>query len=173
MAGRRDYRGIALVLVAWHQRCAGLTPRASAGAGGRGADSGSPGFERWWEIHGRDGLRCLLIGAWDPAGVSYLAHQWDRYDRHLAGVAARLREHAGTEDWEEDAAQAVAEHLCDIDRDDADTPGARHRDYGDIAGLLVAWYEYSFILGGRVPRLADPNWYGDEQAVTSRRAPAE
>jgi hypothetical protein len=76
----------------------GPAPGGKPSAGERGTAASPPDFVCWWEAHAQGELRCLLMGAWDPAAVNLLADEWDRYDRHLAGIAARLREHAGDED---------------------------------------------------------------------------
>jgi hypothetical protein len=103
---------------------------------------------RWWRAIGEPQLRCILMTAWDPIGVSDAPEAWDEYDDYVPGVAYRLRDAK-----DEDAAtERVADYLNHIERDFMDgLPEERARANGYIAAALVAWHEWSFRRGGRPP----------------------
>ncbi len=110
---------------------------------------GTDEWRRWWRDTGERELRCILMTAWDPVGAGDSPEAWDEYDDYVLGVARRLHETADPEA----AAERVAEYLDHVERDFMGrwTPkGNRATEY--LAYSLVAWYEWSFLRGGRPPR---------------------
>lgn len=109
-------------------------------------EGGTDDWLRWWRTGGERELRCILMTAWDPIGVSYAVEAWDEYDDYASGVARRLRE---AKDPEE-AMERVAEYLDHVERDFMEAlTSERSRANSDLAESLAAWYEWSFARGGR------------------------
>jgi hypothetical protein len=112
----------------------------------RALHAGRADWQDWWARTGERELRCVLMTAWDPIGVSDTVEAWDEYDNYLAGVARRLRDIADPDA----AAQSVEEYLRHIERDYIGletTIGSRET----VSAALVAWHEWSFGHGGRPP----------------------
>ena len=102
-------------------------------------------WRQWWEEHGRRELRCILMTAWDPAGVGDTPEAWDEYDTYATSIAGTLRDATGPD--------AVAELLTHIERQfmGIERPGQK-RDNTALAHTLQAWQEWSFVRGARPPR---------------------
>jgi hypothetical protein len=110
--------------------------------------SGADDWKRWWRDTGRRELRCILMTAWDPIGVSDAAEAWDEYENYEAGVAYRLRDAPNHDETRE----RVAEYLNHVELDFMDGVSAgRMRENGYLATALVAWHEWSYEHGGRPP----------------------
>jgi hypothetical protein len=112
-------------------------------------ERGSDEWRRWWRDTGERELRCILMTAWDPIGVGDVPEAWDEYDSYVLGVGGRLLE----TEYPDAAVASVAEYLDHVERDfmEAWTP-VRGRANADLADSLVAWYEWSFLRGGRPPQ---------------------
>ena len=111
-------------------------------------DDGPEDWVRWWRATGHRELRCILMTAWDPIGVSDTVEAWDEYDSYALGVAYRLRDAANADD----AVERVADYLDHVERDSMglltkESSRANRR----LAESPVAWHEWSFEQGGRPP----------------------
>ena len=108
----------------------------------------------WWRARGQGELRCILMTAWDPIGVSDEPGAWDEYDDYVPGVARRLRDAPDPEQ----GAESVLEYLRRVERDFMEleqAPDGRG-DISTVAYGLAAWHEWSYRQGGRAAILDDP-----------------
>lgn len=95
---------------------------------------------RWWRSSGEGELRCILMTAWDPVGVSDEPAAWDEYDGYLLGVANVVR----TADDADAASERVAAQLDHIERDFmGGATGERRHVNRAVADAIVAWHEWS------------------------------
>jgi hypothetical protein len=108
---------------------------------------GPENWLRWWRGAGERELRCILMTAWDPVGVSEAPEAWDEYDDYAPSVAYRLRD--ATDD--DVAAQQVEEFLNHVERDFmmGELREERRQANSYLAATLVAWHEWSFRRDGR------------------------
>src|SRR5687767_9956744 len=86
-------------------------------------------WRRWWKEQGEDGLRAVLMAAWDPIGVKDDPLARDEYDAYVRPLARKLREGASEEDVAAflDAAEARMGY------------GASPRNV-DAADAIIRWY---------------------------------
>lgn len=113
----------------------------------RRVDEGPEAWLQWWNEIGKRELRCILMTAWDPIGVSDTPEAWDEYDSYLPGVAYRLRDAPDTDA----AAEAAAAYLGHVE---SDFMGIERNDRARplyLGETLAAWHEWSFLHGGRPP----------------------
>lgn len=138
-----------MMLWKWRARRAIKPLLEEAEADSEQVDRGTEEWLRWWRGGGERELRCILMTAWDPIGVSDAVEAWDEYDGYVPGVGHRLRD---TTDADE-AAERVEEYLNHVERDFMENlTDKRRQANGYLAESLVAWYEWSFEHGGRPPR---------------------
>lgn len=117
---------------------------------------GSEEWLRWWRKTGERELRCILVTAWDPIGVSEAPEAWGEYDDYVPALALRLRDAPD----EDPAIEQVVEYLNRVERDSMQTLNKqRERSNRLLADTLVAWHEWSFVQGGH-----PPSWLADERA---------
>jgi hypothetical protein len=103
-------------------------------------------WRAWWARHGERELRCILMAAWDPIGVSYAPNAWDEYDGEVLKIGRLLYEARDN--------TAAAGQICavlDAVQADLGFDGATAaRPNREHALTIVAWYEWSFVRGGSV-----------------------
>jgi hypothetical protein len=63
-------------------------------------------WRSWWRRTGEGELRALLLGTWDPIGISDEPLAASEYDTYLAPLARRLREGA--------SADEIADYLTSV-----------------------------------------------------------
>ena len=103
-------------------------------------------WRAWWSRHGERELRCILMTAWDPIGVSSAPNAWDEYDDYAFTIARRLYEASDVTM----ACEQVAAALDQVEADLGYGGGVAARRNRSLALAIVAWHEWSFARGGSV-----------------------
>ena len=87
-------------------------------------------WRSWWRDSGESELRRVVIGSWDPIGVSSYPEAADEYDGYLGRIAVRLRDGTGTEELARFLTDLTA-HMGLDPRPEADLRAAQE---------IEAWY---------------------------------
>lgn len=102
-------------------------------------DLAPEGWRRWWRESGAAQLRCILMTAWDPIGVSNIVEHWDEYDQYLPGVGNLLRRAPA----DEPPTDAITDYLEHVEQDFMGLRLGR-RDFNEsIAAAIVTWYAWT------------------------------